>query len=97
MGGGGCGGGGAKESGEDDDVGCLEGLRGRRGGRGERRAKGRGAGMEVGLTLQHDSIKFTAAQLGRADAVLADIIRDDLPMEGKTPVYGSDKRCLQLP
>lgn len=93
-GGGGCvsGGGGSSE----EDGGCLEGLRGRRGPRGRRGVGGKG--VEATLCLQHDAIKFTAPQLARADAVLGDIIRDDLPMQGtlRGGGRGSNRRHGQL-
>ncbi|KAK3927950.1 Structural protein 1 [Frankliniella fusca] len=89
--GGGCAGGGPVSS-DEDGGGCLEGLRVRRGPRGRR---GRGSKGMPSLLLEHDNIKFTAPQLARADAVLADIIRDDLPMQGDV-APGVEAVCERL-
>ncbi|XP_052129761.1 uncharacterized protein LOC113218081 isoform X2 [Frankliniella occidentalis] len=90
--GGGCAGGGPGSSDEDTGGGCFEGLRVRRGPRGRR---ARGAKGTHSLTLEHDAIKFTAPQLARADAVLADIIRDDLPLQGDV-APGVEAVCERL-
>ncbi|KAJ1527219.1 hypothetical protein ONE63_008746 [Megalurothrips usitatus] len=81
AGGGGGGGGGGSSEEDGAATGCLEGLR--RHHRGPRAGRRGGAGTDTGtLLLQHDAIKFTGPQLSRADAVLGDIIRDDMPMQG---------------